>query len=459
MRVLLATHFFPPNYPGGTETYTLGLAKGLRRLGHESYVICADEWGSGGDWHPRAVDTSYDGIPVRRLHWNWELAPDPFIYLYDNEEVEAEFSSYLQQLMPDVVHVTSCYSLGAGILRASRRAGTPTLLTLTDFWFLCPRLTLLRGDGSLCSGPESAAKCAGCMATGSRIFDGLSTVLPVSWASKLLLSASRRPQLARLRGLRGYVGDADRRARFLREAFEDVDIAIAPSQVMLDTFVSNGYPASQLHLSHYGVDVSWASRLRMRDPGTGPVIIGYIGQIDRIKGVDLLVRAFTQLPPHLSAELRIYGNLSKNDNYAAELRGIADGNPGIRFMGPFDRSEIAEVLSQFDALVVPSIWYENTPLAISEAFAAGKPVIATNLGGMTEQVRHGVNGLLFERGDVEGLLSALTRFLSDPELRGQLRLGPKPVRTIESELEELLSLYAAAITSSSSRDDPAPTAA
>src|SRR5207244_778230 len=84
MRVLFATHFFPPDHPGGTESYTLGLAKRLQHLGHDPVVICAEGWGTGDSWTPWHEDTVYEGIPVRRVHWNWELAPDPFVNLYDN---------------------------------------------------------------------------------------------------------------------------------------------------------------------------------------------------------------------------------------------------------------------------------------------------------------------------------------------------------------------------------------
>ena len=65
MKVLLATHFFPPGHPGGTEAYTLGLAKTLRSIGHSPFVICAERWGEGNDWVPTYEDTVYEGIPVR----------------------------------------------------------------------------------------------------------------------------------------------------------------------------------------------------------------------------------------------------------------------------------------------------------------------------------------------------------------------------------------------------------
>jgi glycosyltransferase involved in cell wall biosynthesis len=127
-------------------------------------------------------------------------------------------------------------------------------------------------------------------------------------------------------------------------------------------------------------------------------------------------------------------------------------------MGAFERSQIADVFSELDVVVVPSLWYENAPLVIAEAFAAGKPVIATNLSGMSELVRHEVNGLLFERGDVRSLATALRRIIVDPTLRGRLRAGIQPARTIEQEVDELVQLYQdhrAAVQRIGSRSDDA----
>ena len=450
MKVLLATHFFPPGHPGGTEAYTLGLARMLDRLGHSPAVICAEDWGVGDSWRPRHKDTVFAGLPVRRLYWNWQLAPDPFVDMYNNSEVEGHFSRYLRELRPDIVHVTSCYALGAGVIRASHEMGIPTFLTLTDFWFICPRHTLQRGDGSLCLGPETAAKCAHCMASASVVFRTMAALLTSRVVARGLLAVSRWPKVARLDGFRGYVGDVTKRLVFLRRVFDDIDVAIAPSRFLIEMFGRNGYPSERILLSRYGLDTSWLPQLRTRHPGVRPCI-GYIGQIDPIKGVDLLIRGFQTVADQVSAELRIYGDLTKNPGFSAGLRRMADRNPDIRFMGPFERSQIASVFSDLDILVVPSVWYENAPVVIAEAFAARKPVITTDLSGMTELVEHGVNGLVFQRGDVSGLASQIRLLVEDAALRERLRQGIKPVRTIEDEVESLLRLYSTAAKRALSR--------
>src|SRR5215210_7090991 len=100
------------------------------------------------------------------------------------------------------------------------------------------------------------------------------------------------------------------------------------------------------------------------------------------------MRAFRDLPPELEATLDMYGNLTRFEPFVEELRGMAGDDGRINFAGPFPRERVGQVLSGLDVLVVPSRWYENQPGVIFEAFAAGMPVVATDVGGMSEFVKH-----------------------------------------------------------------------
>src|SRR5262249_42583822 len=153
---------------------------------------------------------------------------------------EQQVEQYLRELRPDVLHVTSCYSLGAGIFRAAERVGVPIFLTLTDFWFLCPRHTLRRADGSLCGGPESVVGCQKCVAAEAPIFRALTSVLPPDLAARGLVELSHWPAIARRRGLRGHVGDTGARLAFLRRALDSVELAFAPSSFLMETFIRHG---------------------------------------------------------------------------------------------------------------------------------------------------------------------------------------------------------------------------
>jgi len=127
--------------------------------------------------------------------------------------------------------------------------------------------------------------------------------------------------------------------------------------------------------------------------------------------------------------------------YVQELQQLAGTDQRITFHGRFDNSRVATILADLDVVVVPSIWYENSPLAIMEAQAAGTPVITAHLGGMAELVRDGIDGLHFQPGDASDLARQLQRLLDHPDLLLQLRAQIDPPRSIDQEMADLLELY------------------
>src|SRR6266403_1933587 len=115
--------------------------------------------------------------------------------------------------------------------------------------------------------------------------------------------------------------------------------------------------------------------------------------------------------------------------------------PNVFFHGAYDNDRVGEVLADLDVVVVPSLWYENSPLTIQEAFIAGVPVITADAGGMAELVRDDVDGLRFRRGDVEDLRAKLQRVAADPEILERLRRGIPAVPTIEKHAAQLVDRY------------------
>ena len=171
---------------------------------------------------------------------------------------------------------------------------------------------------------------------------------------------------------------------------------------------------------------------------SGPL---YVGTLAPHKGPDVIVRAFGMLPPGVDATLSLHGSENGYETYAAGLRTLAGHDGRISFPGPFSRGELGGVLADLDVLVVPSRWYENAPGVIFEAFAAGMPVIATDLGGMSEFVKPGKNGLLFALEDTEDLAGQLLTLIGDESLLGRLRAGIEPVKTVGEYAGELIELY------------------
>lgn len=439
MRILFVSNFFPPTHTAGTETYTYSLARTFHDDGHTVGVVCAGTFDAGESHIPVATTDEVDGIPVTRLHFNWQQARDLFMALADNDDVGRWFAAHLRAVRPDIVHVTSCDTLSPRVIAVAKEMGIPVVVTLTDFWFLCMRHTLLRGDGALCNGPESPWGCLRCLAHDAKVYTIPRAVLPEPVVRAGLMWMGTKPLLTRQHGLRGVLGDVARRQETVRSALLQADAILAPTAFLREMFARNGYPPERIAVSPYGLDFGWLPADTQKTPGSG-LRVGYLGQIEPLKGVDLLIRAFRRLDVP-EATLSIHGNHLRNPSYTAELRGLSDGDPRVRFAGPFARDARAEVLRDLDVVVVPSRWYENAPFVIAEARAMETPVIAANLGGMAEVVRDGVDGLLFAPDDADSLAQSLRRIVDDPGLLPHLRAGIRPPRTIRDDVEHLGALY------------------
>ncbi len=439
MRVLIVTHFFSENQIGGTETLTLSLAQSLQAKGHTVQVICAEDWDNAGSHKISTSEDVFQDIPIKRLHFEWRRAPDVFGYLYNNPEVETYFSAYLDEFQPDVVHITSCYSLSASVIQAAHKKQIPIVLTATDFWFICARNTLLQSDGTLCTGPESAWKCAQCMLSDAKVYRLPNQFLPEAIMEATFRAVGQIPMLTRQRGLRGMHGDWDGRFNFLRDALNKVDCIVTASSLVQGMLAQYGAPSERIIFSAYGFDTSWAEDYQDKAP-SDRLRLGFIGQIIPMKGVDLLIDAVLSLDERLPVELKIYGNLEKAPEYGQLLLDKAAGDRRIVFAGTFPYDAIGRVLAEMDLLVVPSTWYDF-PLVIPSAFATRTPVIATNLAGMNDLVQHEENGLLFERYDVAGLAAQIERLIETPSLRTVLREGIAPVKTADMMTDEYLSIY------------------
>ncbi len=438
MRICYASNFFPPERHAGTEVYTLGMARAMQARGHTVSVFAAGRWAEG-DAYCRAPRDSVDqGVPVRRLDLNWRRAPDPFRYLYDNPVVAAYWEAYLCQVQPDVVHIMSTYTLSAQVIRTAKALGLPVIATLHDYWFLCPRVSLVRSDGAICDGHVPARECLKCMTLQGKAYRWPRKLVSEASVLAMLEASARVPALARLRGLIGLVGDYEARRTALREAIGRVDRILVPSRFLEPFFAGHGFPAERIRVLEEGIDTSWYTGRVPREPADH-LRIGYIGQVIPVKGVHVLLAAFRRL--HGPATLTLYGEPRQNRAYFERLSSLASEDSRVTFAGRFEHSALERVMAQVDVLVVPSLWHETFCIVAREALLAGVPVIGSQMGGIPDAIQHGRNGYLFPPGDVEALAGHLQRLIDQPSRLDELRRGIGRVRGIEEEAIEMEAEY------------------
>ncbi len=223
---------------------------------------------------------------------------------------------------------------------------------------------------------------------------------------------------------------------------EAVDVFLAPSAFLCGRFEAYGYPQDKMLVSDYGI---WTPPNAKRPPigkkADRPLRFVFIGTLVEHKGAHVLLEAFRRLP-HGAAVLDIYGNPDEFVDYTTRLRRLAK-HPDISFRGRLENKDLMRILADADALIVPSIWFENSPITIHEAFLARIPVITSDLGGMAELVKDGKSGFLFPVGDATALYELLMGLIEDPSRLDEARPGPEMVKTIEHDTQWMLDLYKA----------------
>ncbi len=423
MRLLYVIHQFFPDCHSGTEQHCLAVAREARRRGAEVTVLSLHPCHEDEVPSVQLFDRPFDGFRVIRLnHWR-RMNPNEVLRDYENRHLDGWFQQVLEEVRPQSVHFFHLRQLGSNLIGVARRNGIRTVVSLTDFWFLCPRFTLLRGDGGLCEGPpDGGAGCVPCA------YPDLEGVEPASGrAAPSDMPAER---------IRALLDRASCQQRNLGMA----DVVVAPSRFLAEMFAKNGFPRDRvLHLP-YGLEANRVEARSVHRPRS-PMRIGFCGVLSPWKGLHIAVEAVRGLS--LEVELQIHGRDREPmfQDYIDRVRVLAEGDPRIRFMGAYEASEASRVFQDMDVLVVPSTWYENTPFVVLEAFAAGVPVLASDLGGLSEIIVEGVNGMLFPAGDPAGLRSAIERVAGDPDWFRRLRVKPPP--TMAETYESLRAAYEA----------------
>src|SRR5208282_1423619 len=234
--------------------------------------------------------------------------------------------------------------------------------------------------------------------------------------------------------LAGFVLDITMRPDILGECYSHYRTVIAPTKFLRDAYVANGLKVP-IHLLPFGVDLPRLPKLLKNSDS--PVKFGFIGQIAPHKGVDILVDACCLLPGG-SAELHVFGPENQYPEYVADLKKGSAGF-AVFFRGTFPKEKMADVFAELDFLVIPSTWYENSPLVLLNALATHTPVIVSDVEGMTEFVEDGKNGYIFDRGSISDLAKVLHRIVEEPlKARGMSKSTNYP-RTTKTMVEDVVN--------------------
>jgi glycosyltransferase, family 1 len=442
MKVVFFVHCFFPNHFYGTETYTLELAKHYQDFGHEVIVVSAIFQGE-----PRQdvllKQYCFQGIPVVSIDKN-HLPHSRIKETYYQADMKAVFHELMDELAPDVVHVTHLINHTATLLEVTQARGIPTYATFTDFFGFCLNNKLENARGGLCAGPlASRLNCVACHLKAATDAGGPGGILryakypKVAEAMAYGLDVIRRFPGVCKGPTDGMVEDIVHRPDILSTLYNNAyRAAVAPTHFLGDAYKKNGI-STPLYYIHFGVDIDRAAKpVRSREHIP---TIGFIGQIAPHKGTDLLLSAFNRLSKG-AARLLVYGPADQDRQYMESLERLADTSL-IEFRGTFKKESMLTVMADLDLLVIPSRWYENSPLVLLNALATHTPVLVSDVAGMTEFLNPGINGYAFERGNVDSLYQYLHKLVSHPDDLYALTETTNYERTTKNMAQETFELY------------------
>lgn len=431
LRILVVVHAFPPDTWAGTEVYTLGLATELARLGHELTIVTrappvADE----AEWTLRRE--TFQGLRVIRVTRRLERLR--VRETYAPPEAKAVFERVLDEIAPDVVHVQSILHLSIEWLDVARARGVPYAVTYNDYWAICARVQLMRPNGALCERNQGHG-CIVCIRKSrSNLVPLARRVLPALEPFLMRRIARLHPDRWISRVTRDWREVVARHPTLL-ERFGRAELGIAPSRFLRDKLLETGaFDPKRLVHSMYGMRAPTDVRAKSPRPPGVALRAAFVGSLLPYKGVEALVRAMRRLASE-PIDLVVHGDhRPASDAFHAKLAELAAGTR-TRFAGRFDNARIGEIHRDVDVLVVPSTWYENSPLSIHEAFQHGTPVVTSDFGGMREAVRHDVDGLRFAVGDDRALADALLRLAREQGLVERLAREAPRVKTLAEDAE------------------------
>lgn len=429
MRLLILTHQFLPRHVGGTEWLAAWLAQQAQRVGHEVRVLThVPGTANRADWGMRR--TRHEGIEIVELHSQAAFAPNPARAEFDDPFTAWCMEALVEDFRPEAVVALHGMKLSGSVLQVLLEAGIPVVAVLTDFWFACPRHTLLRWDGTLCRGPRHALDCVRCVHQSHHFMDGLWQRLPEGEMSDLLKEQQ-------VQGVLGPKTTAElaalaERPGFLLDLLARCHRVVALTEFARQLWLERGLQSERIVVLPHG-PATFPQAGRRLDPLVPPMVL-VVGPLSPAKGPQVLVEAL-RLIPEVAVQIHCYGPVPAGA-FGDEMRAAAAADGRFQIKGEFAYDAFAELLDQATAFAAPARWYENGPLAVKSALAAGVPVLASNLGCFPEMIEHGRQGWLLPPGDATAWAQALRRVAA-----GEVPAAAQPQPSPETWSREILALF------------------
>jgi glycosyltransferase involved in cell wall biosynthesis len=392
LKVLVAAHSHPRVSKGGAEIASYQLFEDLRS--RPEYRV----WFLGCSREARFEKPG--------ATFSQPFGPDEYLYAaagFDwfrfanlDPRFPETFRDLLRELDPDVVHFNHYAVFGVEALLHVRRTlpRARIVLTLHEYLAVCNHYgqMVTKPDRALChkASPEGCTQCF--------------------------------PELA--------TADFHLRERYIKRFFSLVDQFISPSRFLAERYIAWGVPAEKMSVIENLVPAARPPNRERAARRPGPLRVGYFGQISGLKGIDVLLDAAEVLEEaeETAVTIEIFGEYRGQppEFQAHFLERIGKIGRNVTIRGAYDSERVDDLMRGVDAIVIPSVWWENSPVVIEEALRNRRPILCSDIGGMAEKVRDGLDGFHFPAGDVMALASLLTDLAANRDMLASLDATLRP---------------------------------
>lgn len=403
MKILQINKFFYVR--GGASRYFFEVSDLLKSFGHEiAFFSMDDPKNQGSEWSKYFVgDISYERVEMK-------AALRKVLNMIYSFEARKKISQLLDNFHPDIAHLHSIYHhLSPSIIYELVKRKIPIVQTLHDYHLISPNHTLFH-DGKICE------------------------ITKQRKSYKAILHKCVKGST-----LAGIIEAIEQYIHLFLGINNKVNIFISPSKFHAKKLLEYGIPKEKIDVLHNFCDY----RKFKPHYELGKYIL-YFGRLSPEKGINYLIDAMKLIP---KIKLKIVGQ--GNSKYEKKLKAQAKDLTNIKFIGFKDGYELKEIISNSRFTVLPSVWYEVFGLSILESFASGKPIIASNIGGIPETVKDGFNGFLVKPGDFQDLAEKIKKLWNNPAMCRKLGRNARDFVEnnfrSEEHYEKLMGIYKRAI--------------
>lgn len=360
---------------GGAERYYFNLSELLERYGHRVVHFSMQD--------PKNIPSEFSQyfvskMDISRVSFSLAGVRKAMRLLYSFES-KSKIEQIIKDTKPDIAHIHNIYhQISPSILPVLKKFKIPVVMSLHDYKLISPNYQFLC-NGKICEHKNSYSK---------EIFH---KTVKNSYVASALCALEMKVHI------------------FFDVYKRNIDLFLAPSEFIKNKFVEYGFDSDKIKVLPYALEIE---SYRDISPVNGPRYIVYFGRLSKEKGIDILLNAIKNIKNDV--KLKIAGEGPMLEQLKLKIKNESIQN--IEFVDFKSGDELKNIIAGSLFVVVPSIWYENSPLAIYEAMALGKAVIGSRIGGIPELVKENITGLLFEAGNSQELATKINYLLDNEEI-------------------------------------------